>query len=318
MIRIGLVGAWHVHFKGYANAAASNPNCKITALWDHDAARAAACAEQFGCPFVADYDALLAREDVDAVIVCTETNLHKEILIKAARAGKHIFTEKVLCFSEADALEVKKAVDAAGVTFCISFPWMCRGEYLAAKEIMRSGRLGEITYARVHNSHGGASDGWLPETFYDPEICGGGAMMDLGAHSMYLLQDLFGAPTAVTSIFTKVTGKAVEDNAVSVLEFGGLIALSETGFVSSGFGFALELGGTKATLYWRDKTVTVTTREGTETIELPAADKAPIEQWIDAIGSGVRVPFDTAAAVALSKVMQRAYESYRTGRRVQY
>ena len=175
------------------------------------------------------------------------------------------------------------------------------------------------TYARVHNAHNGACDGWLPESFYDPVHCGGGAMMDLGAHSMYLLLDLFGDPTAVTSVFTYVMDKPVEDNAVTVLEFGGLIALSETGFVSGGFGFAMEVGGTKATMYWRGNDLILSTRaDGEQPYELPEPAAMPIDQWIDAIKNNGETPFGIEDAVRLSTVMQRAYESYRGGKRVEY
>lgn len=143
--------------------------------------------------------------------------------------------------------------------------------------------------------------------------------MDLGAHSMYLLLDLFGTPTAVTSVFTFTQHKPVEDNAVSVLEFGGLIALSETGFVSHGFGFAMEVGGTKGTMYWRGGTLTLSTRaDGERPVELPEPAPMPMEQWLTAIEHDGTVPFDTRAAAELSAVMQRAYESARCGRRVEY
>lgn len=119
MINVALVGTWHVHFHGYAKEIESNPLCRITALWDNDAVKGKEKAAEFNCEFVADYDELLKRADVDAVMVCTSTDLHHEVIKKAAEAGKHIFTEKVLCFTEADALDVAEAVKKTGVKFCI-------------------------------------------------------------------------------------------------------------------------------------------------------------------------------------------------------
>ena len=112
MLNIGLMGAWHVHFKGYATAVAAREDCRITALWDPDAERGQKAADAFGCEYVADMAAFCAREDVDAVVVCTETDLHYDVITAAARAGKHIFTEKVLCFDRESALAVKKIVVA--------------------------------------------------------------------------------------------------------------------------------------------------------------------------------------------------------------
>ena len=74
---------------------------------------------------------------------------------------------------------------------------------------MRSGKLGKLNYVRVRKAHNGATGNWLP-AFYDPIACGGGAMVDLGAHPMYLLCDFLGEPRFVQSAFTFVTGRAVE------------------------------------------------------------------------------------------------------------
>ena len=92
MLRFAMISKWHVHAKGYAEFVQKQPDACITCEWDEAAARGAAWAESLGVDFVADYDALLAREDVDAILVCTPTNMHKEVMIKAANAVKHIFT----------------------------------------------------------------------------------------------------------------------------------------------------------------------------------------------------------------------------------
>ena len=204
MVNVALVGTWHVHFNGYARAVAKNENCRITALWDPSPEAGRAAAETWGCDFESDYDALLARPDVDAVMVCTSTDLHKDVIIRAAQAGKHIFTEKVLCFTEADALEVAAAVKKSGVKFTISFPWRARSDFKWVKQALDEGLIGKVNYCRMRNAHNGASAHWLPDTFYDKKTCGGGAMMDLGAHSMYILNWLMGAPLKAASAFTHV------------------------------------------------------------------------------------------------------------------
>lgn len=63
---------------------------------------------------------------------------------------------------------------------------------LFAKKAIDEGWLGKVTLARVRNAHDGVSSGWLPPHFFDEATCGGGAMMDLGAHPMYLLAWLLG------------------------------------------------------------------------------------------------------------------------------
>lgn len=316
MVNIALISAWHVHFQQYADALSERGDCKLTVLWDDDAERGAEMAAKYGCDFEADYDALLARGDVDAVMVTSSTNLHTELLTKAAKAGKHIFTEKVLCFTREDAEAIRAAVKESGIKFCISFPWRCRSEYLYIKELVKSGALGSVSYARVRNAHNGASAGWLPAHFYDPVLCGGGAMMDLGAHPMYLLMDLFGLPESISSTFTGMTGKAVEDNAVSILRYGAMIASSETGFVSQGDPFRMEVAGSKGTVQWDEGSGKVLLNLGdgfAEPQALPQTLKMPLDQWVDAIETGSGIEFTIDDAVGLTCMMEAAYRSSRAG-----
>ena len=310
MIRIALLGVWHVHFGGYARTLANDPRCEIKALWDPSPEAGEPAAREFGCPFAPDLDALLARADVDAVMVCTSTDLHKEVISKAARAGKHIFTEKVLCFTGADARATAAAVTESGVKFTISFPWRARSDFKWVKAAVDSGLIGNVSYFRMRNAHNGASSGWLPASFYDPETCGGGAMMDLGAHGMYILDWLMGVPEKAASAFTHVCVDSVEDNAVTVFTFqNGAIGVSETGFVAEHDPFSLELVGDKGTILlggFLDKAC-YNVGEGWVFPALPKADPEPIKAWVDALASGAEPPYGVDDAVRLSDLMEMAY-----------
>ena len=320
MLKVAFAGAWHVHFHQYATELSGREDCEIVAIWDSEEARGKAAAQEFHCDFEPDYDKMLARDDVQAIAVVSETNLHPELIIKAAQAGKHVFTEKVLAFTMEDALKIKDAIQKSGVKFCIPFFWRCRPEYLYTKNAVESGMLGKITYARVRNAHDGASSNWLPEYFYDPVPCGGGAMMDLGAHPMYLLRDLLGQPTAVTSVYTRIYDKPVEDNAVSLLEFGPVIASSETGFASKHCPFMLELTGTEGTLLWggsEDK-VWINTGDGFKEAELGEPLKRPTDQWVDGILKNEPIHFGIDDAVALTEIMEKAYQSSSEHKRVTF
>lgn len=312
MINIALLGTWHVHFEGYAKHAQSIDGVKLTALWDTDEEEGKKRAEQFGCDYSSDLDGVLARKDVDAVIVCTSTDMHKDVIIKAANAGKHIFTEKVLCFTEKDALEVKEAVDKSGVKFCISFPWRSRSDFLWVKQAVEGGMFGTVNYCRMRNAHNGASAGWLPDTFYDKATCGGGAMMDLGAHSMYILNWIMGEPVKASSAFTNVIVNSVEDNAVTLLTYkGGAIGVSETGFVAQNNPFEFELCGTKGTVLmggFLDKPC-YNIGNGWVFPALPKGKPEPMDMWTDGILNGTEIPYGIDDAVALSKTMELAYKN---------
>lgn len=315
-MNIAVLGTWHVHAPEYTEAILHHPGANLVAVWDADAQKGAAFAEKYQAPFVANLDELLADPSIDSVCVCTATNEHPEIITKAAHAKKHIFTEKVLGFTKKEAEAMKQAIDEAGICFTISFPHRTFGKLLFAKQQLDSGALGTITYARVRNVHNGASAGWLPPHFYDAAQCGGGAMMDLGAHPMYTLGWLLGAPTAISSTFTTVTDKPVEDNAVSVLQFAcGAIAVSETGFVSENNPYTLELSGTKGALMVHGDDVTYCCEEtGNEwkAAVLPANQDLPIDQWMNAVAQGTAAPFGTDDAVLLSELMEGAYLAHQT------
>jgi predicted dehydrogenase len=325
MLNVAILSGWHVHADGYANEFSKMPDVKLTVMWDEVPERGAQFAQKYGMEYMADLDALLGRADVDAVCVTTPTNLHPEVIIKAAKAGKHIFTEKVLALTAADAYAIKKAVSENGVKFCISYPHRTQPHNLFAKDVVEKGLLGQLTLTRVRNAHAGASAGWLPPHFYDEAQTGGGAMMDLGAHPMYLIHWLMGKPMEITSAFTSVTGKAVEDNAVSLLSYAdGAVAVSETGFVSSVSPYSLELYGTEGSLlinrgginlnYKKDGVSTGWT--AVEKEQLPEPLPGPIAQFVDGVVNDKPIAFGIDDAVALTEIMEAAYRSAKEGKHI--
>ncbi|MDD4796995.1 MAG: Gfo/Idh/MocA family oxidoreductase [Eubacteriales bacterium] len=325
MIRIAMLSKWHVHAKDYQAQLQQRSDVQITAVWDEDADRGAAWARELGAAFEADLDSCLARADVDAVVVVTPTNLHPDVIIKAANAGKHIFTEKVLAFTVKDCLRIKEAVQRNRVQFCISLPYRTFPNNLYAKQMLDSGVLGDPTLMLVRTNHDGSIAGWLPPHFYDAELCGGGAMIDLGAHPMYLSAWLLGKPRRITSMFVNTTGKPVEDNAACLIEFeNGAIAIPQTNFVSGNSKRGFEIHGTKGSLVFEDPDLPVnvyasgveTDADGHPLSPLPAEAKMPIDQWLDAIQGTDTVQYGIDDAVALTELMEGAYRSAREGRTV--
>src|SRR5947207_10694715 len=169
-LRVAILGFWHVHATDYANDILDHPDAELVAVWDHDAERGRAAAATFRVDFIAELDALLARDELDGVVVTTETSLHLDVMLRAANAGLHIFTEKVLAPKVAEAESIVAAVNAAGTVLVVSLPRLYTGYTAALDEILEDRLLGRIVYGRVRLSHDGAvaSDGqpaWLPERF---------------------------------------------------------------------------------------------------------------------------------------------------------
>ena len=320
MLRVGMLSGWHVHARGYAEEIKAIPNIAITAVWDEQPERGKPWAVDLGVPFEADLRAFLNRDDVDAVVVDAPTNRHAEVMVAAAEAGKHLFTEKVMAPTVRECDAIADAVRKAGVKFCISFPARTTSKHLFAKRVAEEKLLGDITLLRVRVAHDGASSHWLPAHFYDPVACGGGAMMDLGAHPMYLARWILGKPLRVSSTFNYFTDHPVEDNAVSVIEFESkAIAIVETSFVSKYSPSYLELYGTGGSLFVggpEDQVRIVS--DQTEGIlrgwiipsQLPPALPRPIRLWVNGILEGTPIPFGLEEGTQLTALMEAAYVSH--------
>jgi 1,5-anhydro-D-fructose reductase (1,5-anhydro-D-mannitol-forming) len=258
MIRVAMLSYWHVHAWDYTRQAQENPNTEIVAVWDELPERGKAAAERLGVPFFESLNDVLAQKDVDAVIDDAPTNIHREVLVAAARAGKHIFTEKVVAATQADANAILSAVEKAGVKLTVSLPRLNGGYTQAISSQIASGAVGDVTLVRARLSHNGAlrtadrPDGWLPPHFYSLEQCQGGALIDLGCHPMYLARLFLGAlPERVSATYGYVTGREVEDNAVAILTGPkGAIGIVEAGFVNPNSPFSVEVHGTGGTLLY--------------------------------------------------------------------
>ena len=317
MINVALVGAWHVHAGEYAGRINRNGKSKIVAVWDNDAKRGAEMADRLGVPFVEDYGVLCADSEIQAFVISSSTDMHRELMVQAADAGKHIFTEKVLALTNEDAEAIREAVIRNKIHFTICLPHERERAFILAKQLIDSGRLGKVSYAKFRKAHTGSVDNWLPPHFYDKKECGGGAMVDLGAHPMYMILWLLGTPVKVSSAFTEMSGRGVEDNAVSVIEFeDGAIGVSETGFMTWGDPLTLEVSGSDGYLIIQDSSVKYHTRSSDGWIipDLPRDSAHPIDYFISSIIDNTENEmFGIDEAVMLTRLMSAAYRSHETG-----
>lgn len=323
--RVAMLSFWHVHAPGYARQLSEIPGVRVTAVWDEEPARGRQWADRLNVPFEADLERLLAREDVDGVVVDAPTNLHGEVMVAAARAGKHIFTEKVMALTVAECDQIREAVEAAGVQLMISMPARTEPRNLFAKQCVDQGWLGEVTLVRARVAHTGAVDNWLPPHFYDPVQAGGGALIDLGAHPMYLVRWLLGQPKRISAVLQRFTGRPVDDNAVAVIEFANrAVGVVEASFVSRMSPSSLEVYGTEGTLLiggpgpevrlWSRR---IGSREAQGWImptELPKAQPSPLRQWVAAVREGAPTTISLQDGRDLTELMQGATLSHQQGR----
>ena len=310
-MKIAVCGVWHVHAGEYTQRAMELG--QVVGFWEPNDAHAEDFRKYFDLPRFASFEELLAS-DAEGVIVCTATNAHPDLMVRIADAGKDIFTEKVLSLTSQEAARIREAVERNNVRFVISLPQKYNGPQKTVKAVADSGELGKINYLRYRNCHSGSTKGWLPAHFYNAEQCGGGAMIDLGAHGMYLTHWILGLPVSASSAFTVAHDTAfntdgVEDNAVTVMVCdGGAIAVNETGFVSDYSPQMMEVFGEKGYVKMVDRNV-VKCSEATGGVEV----EVPLEDWSDSpitqfVTGNILPGCGMEEACALTAMMEMAYE----------
>ncbi|SEA45575.1 Gfo/Idh/MocA family protein [Paenibacillus sp. 276b] len=325
-IRIGKISLWHVHAWDYIKQAQEHEDTVMAAVWDEDAERGQEAAERLNVPFYASLEDMLTQDNIDAVIVDAPTRLHEEVITAAAKAGKHIFTEKVIASTIKEVNTIISDVQDNGVKMTVSLPRLNDGYTLTIQDVLNQGLLGKVTYVRVRLSHNGAIGNWLPEHFYHLEDCQGGALIDLGCHPMYLTNLFLGQEvTGVNANFGYVTGKEVEDNAVATLfTDSGAIGVVEAGFVNSHSPFAIEVHGTEGTLLYgtpEDKLL-IRTNVGSdqqkEWTEIPLLDRreSAFSQWVSHIQNDTIATENLQTATQLTRLMEAANLSAKEGRKI--
>jgi predicted dehydrogenase len=328
MLNVGIISAWHVHAKDYVRELQESGKVRLCALWDEDPERGRAKAAEWGIDFETDYDVFTARSDFSAVICTSPTVMHAELLCKAAEAKKDIFTEKLLAPTSAEAERIAAAIRRAGVVFTISLPLRTNPQVLYIKRMVDNGALGRVTGARFRRSHGGVSDHWLPDYWFDTSLTGGGAMMDLGAHPVYILSFLFGAPRRLSCLTTSPFGASSDENAAAVAEFkDGILGIMETSFVTFGVPDLLEVYGTDGSVFMKDSEIRISTKtlDGLRLKEaspgsLPPARPSPIIQFAEACINRSPSPeyLGLEDALIMTRMIEALYQADRTGRTVQF
>jgi predicted dehydrogenase len=167
-------------------------------LADVDAERAAAAARQYGfAGSTGDWRTLATRDNVDIVDITTPNVLHKEMALAAIAAGKHVYCEKPLAPTAADALEITLAAEAAGVKTAVGFNYLKNPMMTLAKEIIDSGEIGDIRSFDGIHAEDYMMDAEAPWTWRLDPAGGGGALADLGSHVIATARYLVGPITEV-------------------------------------------------------------------------------------------------------------------------
>lgn len=261
-LRVGMISWAHVHAEFRAKALREMPDARIVAISDDNQPRGRAAAARFGVDeFVPDWRDLVRRDDVDVVMIHSENARHADQVVAAAEAGKHVFCEKPVATSVADAEEMVAAVEKAGVEGTAAFVSRFSQEASRAKAIVDTGMLGDVIHTRSFIGLSGIREIGCPPEMADwmenPALGGGGAWIDEGSHGIDLMRWLVGdivRIAAITANRAKPQLK-VDDIGTAILTFAngalGEIGTTWSMAVEIGMRNLLEIYGTSGTLILR-------------------------------------------------------------------
>jgi predicted dehydrogenase len=221
-LRVGLLSFAHrYHATSYTRVLTQTPGVEVAALYDDDPERGQTFARQFGVPdFYSTPDALLTRDDIQAVVVCSPTSEHAALVTAAARASKHVLCEKPIATTWNDARAMIEACRVNGVQLHLAF--VCRFYPMVqkAKAMIASGEIGPVRGILGGNRGTRPTDS--PPWITDPVQAGGGALIDHSVHVTDAMRYVLGSE--VESVFAE-TGRlirpelSVEDCAQLLIKF---------------------------------------------------------------------------------------------------
>ena len=216
-LRFAIVGAGNIA-EFHARAIAQVPGAQLVAVHSRRAAPGQSFAAKHGADYLADYAALLARADIDAVCLTTPSGTHAELGIAAARAGKHVLSEKPLDITPARVDELARVCAENKVRLGGIFQARFGPGARALKGAVDAGRFGKIAWASAYVP-------WFrPESYYQSagwrgtwELDGGGALMNQSIHAIDLILWLAGEWAEVSARCTNALHQSleVEDTAMA-------------------------------------------------------------------------------------------------------
>lgn len=232
-VRIGVLGTGIIIRDFHLVTLQNHPQAEVIAAGNLHPDSLQRLAERFNIPRTyTNFEAMAADPDIDAVVVGLPNYLHAPVTIQMLRAGKHVLCEKPMAMSVAEGEQMIAAARGARRKLMIAHMWRFDPETIWLRELVAGGRLGKIFKAKAHAI-------WLYEGpppaawFVQPEYAGGGALADMGVHSIDTLRYVLGArPIKVfANVGTHFRDIKLDDTATLLLEFeGGIAALIEAGW----------------------------------------------------------------------------------------
>jgi len=235
-VKVGVVGTGFVADL-HAAAFAMLPDAEVVAVVSPSPGKAKRFAEERGIATAfEDYRDLLAVEEIDMITLALPNDLHAQVTLDAARAGKHVVCEKPLCRTLDEADRMIEACRQAGVLLMYAEELCFAPKYVRARQLIDEGALGRPFLVKQSEEHFGPHSDW----FWDVERSGGGVLLDMGCHSVEYARWVFGKPavkhvTAQLGTHVHTDKTRGEDHSLCIVEYeGGQVGLAENSWAKHG------------------------------------------------------------------------------------
>jgi predicted dehydrogenase len=298
------------------------PGVNVAAVYDPDAREAEAATRRFDCEATTSFEALVARDELDAVVLVTPNAVHRSQAEAAFAAGLDVFVEKPIANAVADGRAMVEAAEQAGRVLMVGHNIRFGRAARMAKRMLEAGTLGEIVSAEVHysadNVQKGTHEGWR----FQPGQCPLLPMMQLGIHAVDLMHYLLGPVERVVARTRAVlTAPEIVDHVAGLLTLeSGVSATVISNYCTPDL-FQVRLAGTKGLLLidWIPHRLTVLPR-GNRTYtpkvhDFSAYDGEDLVAEMHAFAESVRTraPAETAGRIGLQAltVVEATSESAR-------
>jgi len=319
MTNIAILGCAHIHTPGFVKKIKDRSDVMIKTIWDHDPARGQKYADDVQARFIGDLKPILADPEIHAVVICSETNRHHDLVVPAAEAKKDLFVEKPLGFASDDGYKMADAIEKAGVKFQTGYFQRGNPIHLFLKEQVDKGLFGKITRVRGSNCHAGSLGGWFDTDYRwmaDPKIAGCGAFGDLGTHSLDILLWMFGEVTSATGAVAMGTARYpdCEETGEAVLKFkSGTLGTLAAGWDDVANPVTLLISGTEAHAVVVNGQLFITSKQlnsdgKSAWTALPPAKPAGFDAFLEAISGKDATLVTPREAAYRSAVMEAIYE----------
>ena len=251
-VRVGLIGSAfssNIHAEAFEEV----PEAVIVAVCSPNRVHVAEFAQKWKVPVaVTDYRKLLDRKDIDVVVVGIPNDLHREVVVAAAKAGKHVILEKPIAHTLKDADAIVDACRKHKVKLMYAETICFSPKYVRAKKLVEEGAVGKLYMVKQGEKHSGPHSDW----FYDVKRSGGGSLMDMGCHGIEWARWMYGKPKPKSVVahcqrVLHTERTKGEDNSVVIVEFegGGIAVIEDSWAKHGGMDDRVELYGTEGVIY---------------------------------------------------------------------